>query len=115
MYVYIYVYVRIYVCVRIYMYTYTYTYIYDTCVCVLSHVWHFFCSPKDYRLPVPLSTGFSRQEYWSGLPFPTLGDLPNPGTEPESLVPPALAGGFFTTVPLNELPFSNSYSQLWAN
>ena len=54
---------------------------------------------------VLLSTEISRQEYWSGLPFPPLGDLPNPGTEPESLVPPALAGGFFTTVPLNELPF----------
>ena len=32
----------------------------------------------------PLSMGFSRQEYWSGLPFPSLGDLPNPGTEPRS-------------------------------
>ena len=39
----------------------------------------------------------SRQEYWSGLPFPTPGDLPNPGIKPTSLVSPALAGGFFTT------------------
>ena len=39
---------------------------------------------------------FSRQEYWSGLPFPTPGDLPNPGIEPASLVSPALAGEFFT-------------------
>ena len=39
--------------------------------------------------------GTSRQEYWSGFPFPTPGDLPNPGTEPESLASPALAGGFF--------------------
>jgi len=38
--------------------------------------------------------GLSRQEYWSGLPFPSPGDLPNPGIEPMS---PALAGGFFTT------------------
>ena len=38
--------------------------------------------------------GFSRQEYWSGLPFPSPEDLPNPGTEPTS---PALAAGFFTT------------------
>ena len=45
----------------------------------------------------PLSMEFSRQEFWSGLPFPTLGDLPNPGIEPVSLVSPALAGGFFTT------------------
>ena len=41
--------------------------------------------------------GFSWQEYWSGLSFPPLGDLPLPGTEPQSLVSPALAGGFFTT------------------
>ena len=43
-----------------------------------------------------LSIGFPRQEYWSGLPLPSPGDLPNPGTEPES---PALAGRFFTTEP----------------
>ena len=41
--------------------------------------------------------GFSKQEYWSGLPFPPPGDLSNPGIELESLTPPALAGGFFTT------------------
>ena len=40
--------------------------------------------------------GFPRQEYWSGLPFPSLGDLLHPGIEPVS---PALAGGFFTTEP----------------
>ena len=40
--------------------------------------------------------GFSRQEYWSGLPFPPPGDLPNPGIKPTS---PALAGGFFTAEP----------------
>ena len=44
----------------------------------------------------PLSMEFSRQEYWSGLPFPSPGDLPNPGIKPGS---PALAGGFFTTEP----------------
>ena len=43
----------------------------------------------------PLSIGFSRQEYWSGLPFPSPGDLPDPGTEPTSLLSPSLAGGFF--------------------
>ena len=48
------------------------------------------CSP-------PLSMGFSRQEYWSGLPCPPPGDLPNPGIKPESLISPALAAGFFTT------------------
>ena len=44
----------------------------------------------------PLSMGFSRQEYWSGLPCPPPGDLPNPGIKPKS---PALAGRFFTTEP----------------
>ena len=43
--------------------------------------------------------GFSRQEYWSGLPFPSPGDLPHPETE---AVSPALAGGFFTLEPPGE-------------
>ena len=45
----------------------------------------------------PLSKGFSRKEYWSGLPCPPLGDLPHPGIELPSLTSPALVGGFFTT------------------
>ena len=45
----------------------------------------------------PLSMRFSRQEYWSRLPCPPLGDLPDPGIEPTSLTSPALVGGFFTT------------------
>ena len=52
------------------------------CVCVLSH--------SVMALQAPLSMGFSRQEDWSGLPFPPPGDL-------ASLLSPALAGGFFTT------------------
>ena len=44
----------------------------------------------------PLSMGFSRQEYWNGLPFPLPGDLPNPGIEPLS---PAMADGFFSNEP----------------
>ena len=48
----------------------------------------------------PLSMGLSWQEYWTGLPSPSPGDLPDPGTEPISSVAPALAGRFFTT----ELP-----------
>ena len=47
----------------------------------------------------PLSVEFSRQEYWSGLPFPPPGDLPNPAVEPTCPEAPALAGGFFTTEP----------------
>ena len=47
----------------------------------------------------PLSVGFSRQEYWSGLPFPTPGHLPDAGIEPMSPESPALAGRFFIIVP----------------
>ena len=43
--------------------------------------------------------GFPRREYWSGLPYPSLGDLPDPGMEPMSLVSPALADGLLTTEP----------------
>ena len=50
-------------------------------------------TPWTVAHQAPLSMIFSRQEYWSGLPFPSPGDLPNPGIEP---VYPALAGGFFT-------------------
>ena len=46
---------------------------------------------------VPLSMGFSMQEYWSGLPYPPPGDLPDPGIEPASLMSPVLAGECFTT------------------
>ena len=53
-----------------------------------------FATPQTVAHQAPLSMGFPRQEYWSGLLFPSPGDLPNPGTEP---VFPALAGGFFTT------------------
>ena len=51
--------------------------------------------PQTVAHQAPLSTGFSRQEYWSGLPFPSPGDLPNPGIEPTSPLPPALAGRIF--------------------
>ena len=45
----------------------------------------------------PLSMGFPMQEYWTGLPFHSPGDLPDPGIELASLAPPTLAGGFFTS------------------
>ena len=47
--------------------------------------------------------GFPRQEYWSGLSFPSAGDLPDPGIKPTFLVSPALASDFFTTVPPRKL------------
>ena len=58
-----------------------------------------FVTPWTAAHQAPLSLKFSRHEYWSGLPFPTPGDLPDPGIEPESLSSLAAAGGFFTTVP----------------
>ena len=56
-----------------------------------------FATPWTVAYQARPSMGFSRQEYWSGLPFPPPGDLPDPGAEPASLKSPALAGGFFTT------------------
>ena len=53
--------------------------------------------PMDVARQAPLSMGFSRQEGWSGLPFPPPGDLLDPGIEPASLMSPELAGGFFNT------------------
>ena len=55
-----------------------------------------FATPWTIAYQAPLSMGFARQEYWSGLPFPSPGDLPDPGIKPAS---PALACGFFTTEP----------------
>ena len=55
------------------------------------------CDPMNLVCQAPLLTGFSRHEYWSGLPCPPPGDLPHPGIEPAFLIPFALAGGFFTT------------------
>ena len=52
------------------------------------------CNPMDHSLPVPLSMGFSRQEYWSRLPFPSPGELSDPGIEPRY---PALQADFFST------------------
>ena len=63
---------------------------------LLSHV-RLFVTPRTVAFQAPLSMEFSRQENWSGLPFPTPEYLPDPGMEPMSLGSPALAGGFFTT------------------
>ena len=52
----------------------------------------------------PLFMGYSSQEYWRGLPRPTLGDLPDPGMEPTSLLSSTLAGGFFATSATREAP-----------
>ena len=56
-------------------------------------------TPWTVALQAPLSMGFPRQVYWSGLPFPSPGSLPYKGIEPTSLASPAVAGRFFITVP----------------
>ena len=66
---------------------------------VLGHFSHvqLFVIPWTTACQAPLSMGFSRQEYWIGLPCPPPGDLPDPGIELASLMSPTLSGGFFTT------------------
>ena len=70
------------------------------CVCTqpLSHV-RLSATSRTVAHQPPLSLEFYRQKYWSGLKFPTTGDLPDPGIEPASLSPPVLADGLFITVP----------------
>ena len=82
------------------------------CVCVLSCFSHvqLFVAPRTAARQAPLSMGFSRQEYWSGLPCPPPGDLPNPGIEPESPVSPALAGRFFTTSVTGEAQYTHTHT-----
>ena len=61
------------------------------------------CDPMDCNHQAHLSTKFSRQEYWNGLLFPTLGYLPKPGIELTSLESPSLAGRSFSRLPLGKL------------
>ena len=68
-------------------------------MCVLSRFSHIqlFATIRTEGCQAPLSMRFSRQEYWSGFPCPTPGDLSNPRIKPVCLMSPALAGGYFTT------------------
>ena len=70
----------------------------------LSHV-RLFVTPWTLARQAPLSMEFFRREYWSGLPFSSLVDLPKPGIESESLQSPALTGRFFTTAPHRSVCF----------
>ena len=65
-------------------------------LCVLSRGQP-FVSPGTIAHQAPVSMEFPRQEYWSGVPFPPPGDLPDPEIEPVSLASSELAGGFFTS------------------
>ena len=73
--------------------------------CTLSHIW-LFVTLWTVGHQAPLAMEFSRQEYLSGLPFPSPGYLPNPRIKPTAPVSPALAGRFFTTAPL-EKPYDS--------
>ena len=83
---------------HIYIHTYKFPHTYMHKLLLFSHsvMSNSFVTPRTVAHRAPLSMGFPRQEYWSGLPFPSPGDLPVPGIEPGS---PALASGFFTTEP----------------
>ena len=85
------------VCVCVYMHMYS-EHLWE-CVCMLTQSYPSLLRSHGLYVAqqAPLFIGFSRQEYWSGLPIPSSGDLPNPGMKPESSVAPTLAGGFFTT------------------
>ena len=72
--------------------------VWEPCVCACSVVSD-SVTPGSVAHQAPLSMGFSRQKFWSGLPFPSLGDLPDPEIAP---VFPPLAGRFFTTTPLEK-------------
>ena len=67
------------------------------------------CDPWTVAHQAPLSMGFSRQEYWSGLPFPSPGDLPNPGIEPRS--PTLQADNFNLYATREALKYKNTVSQ----
>ena len=65
--------------------------------CMCAQSCRVFATPLTVAHQAPLSVGFSRQKYCSGLPFPSPGDLSDLGIEPVSLMSPALAGRFFST------------------
>ena len=68
-------------------------------VCAVTSVMSDSAIPWTVARQAPLSTGFPKREYWSGLPFPPPRDLPDPGMKLASLAAPALADGYFTTEP----------------
>ena len=72
---------------------------YCCCCLVIESCPDSLVTPWTVACQAPLSVGFSRQKYWSGLPFPSPGILSNPGIKPQSSVSPALAGRFFTAEP----------------
>ena len=80
-------------------------------VCLVAKLCLTLCNPVDCSPQAPLSMAFSRQEYWSGLPFSSPGDLPDPGMESASPMSCALAGRFFTTEPPYTKSLLHHYSE----
>ena len=85
-----------------------------SCMCAqaVSRVW-LSATPRAVARKAPLSLGFSKQECWSGLPFPSSGDLPDPWIEPMSPAFLELGGRFYTTVP-TEKPQSWYTVGIWS-
>ena len=79
------------------------------CCCLVTVSSDSFVTPWTVAHQAPLSMGFPRQEYWSGLPFPSPGDLPNPGIKPTT---PVLTGGFFTVEPSRKLTYVHTVPQI---
>ena len=90
--------VCVYVCVLSHVQFFVIPWTVCVCVCMLSYV-QLLVTPWTVAHQASLSMEFFREEYWSGLPCPPPGDLPDPGVKPTSLVSPALAGsGFITNI-----------------
>ena len=114
----LYILTHTYVCVCACIYTYTFFFIYfpqwfitayeysslTIQCCAKSLQSSLLATPGTVAHQDPLPIGFSRRGYWSRLPCPPPGDLPNPGIEPSSLASPALAGGFSATITTWEAP-----------
>ena len=90
------------VCVRVYVCVCT-----CVCVCVSHSVVSDSSTPQTLACHAPLTIEFSRQEYWTGLPFPSPGDLPNPGIEPRS---PALQADSLPSEPLGKLVLVDTHT-----
>ena len=80
-------------------------------VCAQS-VFDFFAAPWTVTLQAPLFMGFPRQESWTGMPFPSPGDLPDPEIKPASLASPTLAGRFFTSCGYYQRAHKRKYNLL---
>ena len=82
----------------------------QSCVCLVTKLCLTLCDPIDCSPPGSYFHGICKPEYWSGLPFPPPGDLPNSAIEPDSPGSLALADGFFTSKTPGKLPTkSNTY------